>query len=216
MTISKWGFRASLCAAMVGFVLVWHAVAVAADARSSSGEQPTEREHAVGTAHSGDSTPITGELSFWTLIMFGVLLAVLGRYAWGPLLDALDARERHIRDSLQEAERARDEARRLLAEHERKLADVQNEVRAILDEARRDAQHTQQEILKQAQAEAQATRERAKRDIEQARDHALQELFHRAADLATELASRILRRNLNLQDHRDLIQQVLNELPSKN
>jgi len=155
-------------------------------------------------------------LAFWTLVVFLGLLFVLGKFAWKPLLDSLQAREKHIRDSIQEAERARDQAKALLAEHDKKLAEVQNEVRAILDEARRDGQHTQTEILKQAQAEAQAARDRAKREIEQARDVALKQLFDQAADLATEVAGRIVQRSLNPQDHRDLVQQALNELPSKN
>jgi F-type H+-transporting ATPase subunit b len=104
----------------------------------------------------------------------------------------------------------------LLAEHERKMAEVQVEVRAILDEARRDAQHTQQEIMRVAQSEAQATRDRAVREIEQARDHALQDLFHKAADVATGMAGQIVRRSLNPQDHRDLVAQVIKELPSRN
>ena len=167
-------------------------------------------------SHAPNGTPLRGELGFWSILVFLGLLAVLGRFAWRPLVEAIDAREKHIRDSVQDAERARDQAKALLAEHDKKLAEVQNEVRAILDEARRDAQQTQTEILKQAQSEAQNTRDRAKREIEQARDQALKELFDQAADLATEVAGRIVQRSLNPQDHRDLVQQALNELPSKN
>ena len=156
------------------------------------------------------------DLGVWSLIVFVVLLFVLRKFAWGPLMEGLDAREKHIHNEIAEAERARLEAQRMLAEHEKKLAEVQNEVRAIIDEARRDAQHTQQEIMKQAQSEAQATRERAVREIEQARDHALQELFHTAADVATEVAGQIVRRSLNPTDHRDLVAQVIKDLPSRN
>ena len=171
---------------------------------------------AAAASHASDGAPLRGELGFWSILVFLGLLAVLGRFAWRPLVEAIDAREKHIRDSVQDAERARDQAKALLAEHDKKLAEVQNEVRAILDEARRDAQQTQTEILKQAQSEAQNTRDRAKREIEQARDQALKELFDQAADLATEIAGRIVQRTLNPQDHRDLVQKALNELPSKN
>ena len=155
-------------------------------------------------------------LAFWTLVVFGLLLFVLGKFAWKPLLEALQAREKHIQDSIQDVARANAEAKRLLGEHEKKMAEVQNEVRAIIDEARRDAQHTQQEIVKQAQVEAQAARDRATREIDQAKDHALQEIFHRAADVATEVAGQILRRSMNPQDHRDLVQQAIKDLPSRN
>lgn len=155
-------------------------------------------------------------LAFWTIVVFGGLLWVLGKFAWKPLLDALNAREQRMQQMISEAEQAREQAKSLLAEHDRKLAGVHNEVRAILDEARRDAQATHGDILRQAQAEAQSTRERAKREIEQARDQALKNLFDHAAEMATQVASRIIGRNLKPEDSRDLVQQAVNELPSKN
>lgn len=161
-------------------------------------------------------TPITGELGFWTIIVFLGVLFVLGKYAWGPLVSALDAREQYLRDAVAEAEGARDQAKALLAEHEQRMAEVQNEVRAIIDEARRDAQTTKDDIIKQAQSEAQSARDRARRDIEQARDQALKDLFDQTTELATGIASQIVRRSLNPEDHRDLVQQALKELPSEN
>ncbi len=183
----------------------------------SDSEQVDHGEH-IGHAGGVDKNPseFRIDLAIWSFVLFLILLAILWKWAWGPIVTALDAREKHIHNEIAEAERANAEARRLLAEHEKKMADVQNEVRAILDEARRDAQHTQQEILKQAQVEAQATSERARREVEQARDQALQLLFSQAADMATIMAGRIVQRTLNPHDHRDLVQQALKELPSKN
>ncbi len=179
-----------------------------------------DADHAAAAATHGAATEnpieLKADLGVWTLVVFVILLIVLRRFAWGPLVESLDAREKHVREAVRAAECARDEAARLVAEHERKLAGAQNEVRAILDEARRDAQQTQADILKQAQAEAQSTRERAKREIEQARDQALKELFERSGEIATQIAARIIRRNLQPQDQRELVQQALNELSSKN
>jgi F-type H+-transporting ATPase subunit b len=206
-----------LLAFALGAALFW--------AHGASGQEPA---HAAADAqethehigHAGgvntDPAEIKADLALYTLAVFSLLLWILWKFAWDPIMAALETREKHIHGEIAEAERANAEAKRLLAEHDRKLAEVQNEVRAILDEARRDAQHTQDEILKQAQAEAQATRERAVREIEQAKDHALQELFHQAADVATEIAGQIVRRSLNPQDHRDLVAQVIKELPSRN
>jgi F-type H+-transporting ATPase subunit b len=167
-------------------------------------------------AEHGGSIPVFGELGFWTLFVFAGLLFILTKFAWKPIAVALDEREKHIRDQIAAAENANQRASALLAEHDRKLADVQNEVRAIIDEARRDAQHTQQEILKQAQSEAQATRDRSVREIEQARDQALKDLFEQAANVATDVAAKIVRKSLNPQDHRELVAQVIKELPSRN
>jgi F-type H+-transporting ATPase subunit b len=167
-------------------------------------------------AASFSAFPAFGELGFWTLLVFAGLLAVLTRFAWKPLAQALDDREKHIRNEREAAEQAHERAKALLAEHERKMAEVQNEVRGIIDAARRDAQTTQQEILKKAQADADSTRERAVREIEQAKDSALQELFEQAANVATEVAAKIVRKSLNPQDHRELVAQVIKELPSRN
>ncbi len=138
-------FSRVLCCAVTFTVLAASSPVVLAD----------DSSHEKNGAHS--SGPVTGELGFWTLFVFAGLLFVLGKFAWKPMIEALDKREKHLRETLEEAERARVEASRSLAEHAKKLAEVQTEVRAILDEARRDAQQTQQEIMKQAQAEAQAT-----------------------------------------------------------
>lgn len=176
-----------------------------------------EHEH-IGQAGgvSPDPAEFKIDLAIYTFVVFLLLLLILAKTAWRPIVAALDAREKHIHNEIAEAEAANTEAKRILAEHEKRMAVVQNEVRAIIDEARRDAQHTQQEILKLAQTEAQATRDRAVREIEQAKDHALQQLFHTAADVATEMAGQIVRRTLNPQDHRDLVAQVIKELPSQN
>jgi F-type H+-transporting ATPase subunit b len=177
----------------------------------------TEHDH-IGHAGgvSDDPAEFKIDLAIYTFVVFLLLVLILTKTAWRPIVAALDAREKHIHNEIAEAERANAEAKRILAEHEKKMAEVQNEVRAILDEARRDAQHTQQEIMKQAQSEAHATRDRAVREIEQARDQALQELFHRAADAATEMAAQIVHRSLNPQDHRDLVAKAMKELPSRN
>ena len=174
-------------------------------------------EH-IGLAGGANKDPaeIKRDLAIYTLVVFLVLLTILWKVAWGPIASSLEAREKHIHNEIAAAEGANAEAKRLLGEHAKKMAEVQNEVRAIIDEARRDAQHTQQEIVKQAQVEAQAARDRATREIEQAKDHALQEIFHRAADVATEVAGQILRRSMNPQDHRDLVQQAIKDLPSRN
>jgi F-type H+-transporting ATPase subunit b len=217
---SRW-----VCFWVLGVVVAISASATArADRAAASRESaaPTatgqaEHEH-IGHAGGVNTAPaeVRTDLGIWSFVVFLILLAILWKFAWGPIVTALDAREKHIHTEIAEAEAANAEAKRILAEHEKKMAEVQNEVRAIIDEARRDAQHTQQEILKQAQADAQATRDRAVREIEQARDQALQELFLRAADAATEMASQIVHRSLNPQDHRDLVAKAMKDLPSRN
>jgi F-type H+-transporting ATPase subunit b len=93
----------------------------------------------------------------------------------------------------------------MLAEYERKLAAAQDEVRAILDEARRDAQHTQEEILARARADAAIEAARAKHEVETARDQALKQLVETSANLAVDLAGQILKTKLGPAEHSQLI-----------
>lgn len=153
-------------------------------------------------------------LAIWTLIVFLVLLFVLYRFAWGPLSKALHQREEHMEHVLLDAERARNESERLLGEHRKQMAATADEVRALIEEARRDAQATADEIIRKAQAEAEASRDRAQREIGLARDQALVEIWSKTADLAVSVAGRVLARELNESDHRRLIATATGELPA--
>jgi F-type H+-transporting ATPase subunit b len=160
------------------------------------------------------------DLAIFSLIIFLLLLAILGKFAWGPLMEALQQREKSVAEHIAAAQASNEEARRLLAEYERKLASAQSEVQAILDEARRDAAHTTQEMLAKARTEAQAERDRALREINTAKDGALKELAERSADLAVDLAGRIVRQQLSAADHARLIEDAMSGFrqatPSKN
>jgi F-type H+-transporting ATPase subunit b len=176
------------------------------------GTSPAGGAGAAAAAHHG---PIQGELGFWTLFVFAGLLFVLSKFAWKPLAEALEAREKHIHDSVAEATKAREQAQALLAQHEQKMAEVQIEVRGIIDEARRDADRTRQDLIKQAHDEAESLRDRAQRDIERARDQALKELFETAGTVATDIAGRIVQQQLKPEDHRALVQRALAEMDSE-
>jgi len=153
-------------------------------------------------------------LAISTLIVFLLLLVVLGKFAWKPLLKALHEREEHLDHTLQETERARQEAERLLAEHHKQMAQAADQVRALLDEARRDAESTANDIIRKAQAEAEAARHRAEREIGNARDQALVEIWSKAADLAVQVAGRVLPRELSDADHKRLVAMATSELPA--
>src|SRR5690606_37077254 len=118
---------------------------------------PVLAAEAEGDAHAA-SNPLgwQADLSLWSLIVFLLSLAVLTKLAWKPLTSGLDARERRIRDDIAAAETARIKAEQLLAEHSAKLDRVQDEVKAILAEARRDAEVARQNIISSAQSEAEA------------------------------------------------------------
>jgi len=171
-------------------------------------------QHGVGD-HVLDPTWIRTDLAIWTFVVFLVVLALLWRFAWGPIVEALEAREQRIADNIAAAERQNKQAADLLKAYELKLQNAANEVRAMLDEARRDAQHTQEEILAKARAEAEAERQRALRDIDIATEHSLKRIAEEGANLAVDLAGRIIRAQLKPEDHARLIQEALGEFASR-
>jgi F-type H+-transporting ATPase subunit b len=159
---------------------------------------------------------IDPDLAIYTLIVFIVLFIVLAKFAWRPIADGLDAREKGITDNIAAAQQTNDEARALLAQYEKRLAAAHDEVRGILDEARRDAEHTQQEILAKAQAEAENTRQRAVKDIESASAAAMKEMAEHGSRLAVQLAGKIVQAELNSDGHSRLIQDALTKFPAAN
>src|SRR5262249_54714150 len=102
-----------------------------------------EPGHGEGEATPGPMTATRddADLALWSLITFLIFLAVLKKYAWGPLIEGLDKRETSVLDNIAAAEAARVKAEKMLAEHAAKLEKVQDEVREIIAEARRDAEH---------------------------------------------------------------------------
>jgi F-type H+-transporting ATPase subunit b len=173
----------------------------------------TEAAHGA-TQESPNILEFKPTLAVSTILVFAILLGVLSKYAWGPLSKALHDREHNMEATLRAAEQAREEADRLLAEHRVQMTQAGDQVRAILEEARRDAQTTAEDILKKAQGEAEAARQRAERDIHTARDQALLEIWSKTADLAVSAAGRVLAKQLSSDDHRRLIEAARNELPA--
>lgn len=173
--------------------------------------------HAPGGHGGAEAEPNILEpqpkLAVWTLVVFLLLFVVLWKFAWGPLSEALHRREEHLEHVLTETERARNESERLLAEHRRQLDLATEQVRAMLDEAHREAEASKAEILRAAQSESEAMKERAVRDIGSARDQALHELWDKSAELAVSVAGRVLGRSLGEEDHRRLIDAAVAALP---
>jgi len=184
--------------------------------------QPVEKagseqnEHIGAEGVSESPIEVRADLAIYTLAVFLILLAVLWRFAWGPIREALDQRERSIAEQIEEARRSNAQAKELLSQYEQKLAAAQGEVEAILARARREADAVKDDIIRQAQHEADQMRKTAERQIDRAKQQALRELFDQAASLATELAGRIVRRTLKPEDQKELVEEAMRELASRN
>jgi F-type H+-transporting ATPase subunit b len=164
--------------------------------------------------HAAAPTPCAGTIgkSIAAVIVFFVVYWVLKRQAWGPILKGLSDRENKIRQDLADAETARLNAEARLKEYDTRLASAEGEVRGLLNKAATDAEKIATSIRMQAQQETEEAKERAVKDIEQARNDALREVYEQAANLATNVAEKILRRNLNAADQRDLVNASLEQL----
>jgi F-type H+-transporting ATPase subunit b len=175
---------------------------------------PSQAEH-MEEGHEGGNPNILKvepSLAIWTAVVFIGLLLVLRRFAWKPLLAALHQREEHLEHVLLQTERARNESEQLLEEHRRQLAATEEQMRSMLETARREAQASGDEIVRRAQEEAEASQRRAERDISTAKDQALSEIWTKTADLAVNVAGKVLDRSLSEDDHRRLIDSAIGEL----
>lgn len=167
-----------------------------------------EAEHAEG---GGSPNLFAGDVgnAIWTLVIFLLVVFVLGKFAWGPILNTLQTRETFIREALESAKHDREAAEARLQEYEQKLAASRAEATAIVDEGRRDAEVVKRRVEATAKEEADKTIERAKREIQIATDTATKELYTLSAKLATQLAAQVIGRELSPQDHQRLISQAI-------
>jgi F-type H+-transporting ATPase subunit b len=151
-------------------------------------------------------------LSLWTLIVFGILLALLGKFAWGPILRGLEARERNIQGSIDDAARLRSEAANALDRHRRQLREARHEASQIIVEAKEAASRLGSELESKAREESAAIVQRARREIEMERDAVLEAIRKETVGLALAAASRLVQQRLDAPEDRELVIDYLSSL----
>ena len=157
-------------------------------------------------------TPHAGTIA-WTIITFFVVFLILRAKVWGPLLAALDEREKSIRESLETADRARAEAEAQLAEHEKRLNEAETEARKIVGEAREAAEKVRSQIVDDAKAEAQRAIDQGRETLEVEKNAALDQLRAEVADLAVGAAGAILDAELDAERNRKIADDFISRLP---
>lgn len=162
---------------------------------------------AGGNIFAGDLGTI-----IWTLVVFLLVVFVLGRFAWTPILSGLKQREDFIFGALEKARLDREAAAEQLRSYEQKLATARAEATALVDEGRRDGDIVRHAIEATAREEAEQTLARAKREINIAKETAIKELYTLSGQLATEIAGKIVGRELKPEDHERLIREALDQL----
>ncbi len=152
-------------------------------------------------------------LIFWTIITFLILLFILKKTAWKPILQALKEREDNIRASLEKAEQARKEAEEILEKNRKNLSEAEEQVKKIIEEGREYASKLRNEIISRANVEAQKMLENAKQEIENKKQEALIELKGIVADLSIQAAEKILEETLDKEKHKKLVEKLIQNLP---
>ncbi len=149
------------------------------------------------------------DLALWTLVVFLLLLFVLTRYAWKPMLAGLQKREEGIRSAMEEATKAREETEKMRKEFDAERHQQAQKISQMMEEARQDAENLRQELKTKANEEIQTERARLRREIETAKDQALQEIWNQAAQLATAISTKAIRRTLSQEDQNRLMDEAL-------
>lgn len=151
-------------------------------------------------------------LFIWTIITFLVLLALLAKFAWRPLLQALESRQDSIRKSLDDAQKAKQELERLHAESAEIIRQSRVEADAIIARSRGDAERLREEMKQKARAEADGIVKNAERQIQLETARALQQIRREAVDLSVMIASKLIQRNLTKEDNERLIEEALKQV----
>jgi len=151
-------------------------------------------------------------LFIWTILTFLVLVGLLTKFAWRPLLLALESRQQNIQQALDDAEKAKQELERLNQESAQIIRQARVEADQIVAMSRSDAERLREEMRQKARAEADGIVKSAERQIQLETARAIQQIRHEAADLSVAIASKLIQRNLTKEDNEKLIDDALKQL----
>jgi F-type H+-transporting ATPase subunit b len=200
-------------------------VATAADAPAHAAAHDDHGHHAPEIGHNPPQgvsqkdfespADFQKDLAIWSFAVFLGLLGLLTAFAWKPIMQGLEKREKGIADTIAATNAAHEEARRQLASYERRLAEAADEVRGMLEEARRDSEATRQTIVAEARKAADDEKSRATREIGLAKDDALAQIAQKAGELAVDVAGKFLREKLGTDDQARLVRESVAGITSR-
>jgi F-type H+-transporting ATPase subunit b len=151
-------------------------------------------------------------LTIWTIVIFLMLVLILGKFAWGPILTSAKAREDRIQQALDEAARRQEEAVALLEQHRAQLADARRQAQEIVNEGKTAGERVRKDIEEKARTEGQSLLERAKSEIDREKESALDQIRKESVDLALAAAARLMNEKLDPEKDRRLVVSYLDEV----
>ena len=156
-------------------------------------------------------TPNPGIL-IWTLITFFIVLGILKWKAWGPLMKVLDDREKRISDALSAADKAKEEAQKVSSDYEEMIAKAESQRQEILSRAKQDADKLKEKKEAQAESKCNDMVDKAKKEIESEKAKALKEIKSVAVNLSVEVASKIIKKNLDTNDNKKIAEETIRNI----
>jgi F-type H+-transporting ATPase subunit b len=151
-------------------------------------------------------------LIIWTLISFFILLILLKKVAFPPILKGMKKREETIKQQLEEAQKTKKEAENLLEDYKRQLAEARSEAQKIINEGKSLGENMRKEIVQKAQQESNQIVKRAQEEIELQKQKAILELQEKIADLSIMAATKIINKSLNTEDNRRLVEEYVSKV----
>ncbi len=154
--------------------------------------------------------------AIWSILAFLLLFVLLSRFVFPSIVKILEEREKRIDESLRKAEETREEAERLMTEYKKQLEEAKREAQAIVEQGRKLGESAKEEMIRKAQEEAQKIVEKAQAEIIREKEKAFKELQQKTGDLALDIASRLLAKNITSEDNKRLIEETLKQVKSLN
>jgi len=161
---------------------------------------------------NGSIIDVNPGLIFWTVITFLILLFILKKIAWKPMLAALDQREAAIRESLEKAERAKEEAQKILDANKANLSKAEEESKKIIEQSRLFAEKLKEQMLRESKEQSKKIIENAAVEIERKKDTAFDELKNQVAEIAVKAAEKILNENLDSEKQKKIADKYISEI----
>jgi len=160
----------------------------------------------------GSLLDVNPGLIIWTIVTFLILLFILKKVAWKPILSALDQREKDIKDSLEKAEKAKDDAQRILDENQANLAKAEEESKKIIEQSRSYAENLKEQMLKESKEQSKKIIEDAAEEIDRKKDSAFEELKNEVAKIAVTAAEKIMKQNLDADKNKHIVDSYLKDV----
>ncbi|WP_317450928.1 F0F1 ATP synthase subunit B [Alkalibacillus aidingensis] len=146
------------------------------------------------------------------LVMFLILLALITKFAWRPLMNVMQEREQHIANEIDSAEKSRQESERLMKEAQDELKSTRQNAQQIIEDAKLTAKDQEETLISEAKAEAERIKQSARQEIEQEKERAIQALQEQVGTLSVQIASKVIEKELSMDEQEKLINEYLEKV----